>query len=77
MAGKTLMLRWQAPARAAHLVGYALVVDGRRTLALTAKTHTLRIKLRKDETRRFAVVAVDAAGNVSLPTRQVRPNSLR
>jgi len=73
VAGKTLTLRWQAPARAAHLVGYALIVDGRRTRILTAKTHTLRIKLRKGETRRFAVVALDAAGNVSLPTRQVRP----
>jgi len=76
VAGKMLTLRWQAPARAVHLAGYALIVDGRRTLILTATTHTVRIKLRKDETRRFAVVALDAAGNVSLPTKQVTPVSI-
>ena len=75
--GRTLMLRWQAPALTHHLVGYTLLVNGKRMRTLTLKTHTVRIQLRKRETRLFAVASVDAAGNVSRPTRQVAADSLR
>jgi hypothetical protein len=77
VTGRTLMLRWQAPALAHHLVGYTLLVNGKRMRTLTLKTHTVRIQLRKSETRLFAVASVDAAGNVSRPTRQVAADSLR
>ena len=75
--GKTLTLHWQAPARATHLTGYALLVNGLRTRVLAAKTHTVQIQLRKNEKRLFAVAAVDAAGNVSPPTKPVGPNLLQ
>jgi hypothetical protein len=77
VTGTTLTLRWKAPALAHHLAGYTLLVNGRRTQILTLKTHTVRIKLRKSETRLFAIASVDAAGNVSRPTRQVAADSLR
>ena len=73
VTGMTLTLRWQAPPVAHHLAGYALLVNGKRTRTLTLKTHTVRIQLRKSETRLFSVAAVDAAGNVSRPTKQVGP----
>jgi len=77
VVGKTLTLRWQAPSRAAHLTGYALLVNGKKTRVLNAKTHSVRIKLRRVETRWFAVAALDAAGNVGLPTKQIGPETTR
>jgi hypothetical protein len=75
--GKTLTLRWKAPARAAHLAGYVLLVNGRRSLVVTAKTHSVRIKLPKSEARLFAVAAFDAAGNVGRPAIVVGPDLIR
>ncbi len=71
VTGMTLTLRWRTPKVARHLVGYALLVNGKRMRTLTLKTHMVRIQLRRSETRVFSVVAVDAAGNVSRPTKPV------
>ena len=72
--GRTLTLRWKAPARAVHLAGYVLLVNGRRILVVAAKTHSVRMKLRKGEARLFAVAAFDAAGNVGQPAIAVGPD---
>jgi uncharacterized protein YceK len=77
ISGKTLTLHWLPPARAVHLTGYTLLVNGKRTRVLNAKTHSARIQLRRIETRWFAVAALDAAGNVSLPTKQVGPRTVK
>ena len=75
VTGKTLTLRWLPPAHAVNLTGYTLLVNGKRTRVLNAKTHSVKIKLRRIETRWFAVAALDAAGNISLPTKQVGPRT--
>ena len=74
--GTTLTLHWLAPTVAHHLAGYAVFANGRRIRTLTLKTHTVRIQLRKSETRVFTVASFDAAGNVSRPTRQIAAVSL-
>ena len=74
VSGRSLTLRWKAPARAAHLAGYVLLVNGRRILVVAAKTHSVRMKLRKGEARLFAVAAFDAAGNVGQPAIAVGPD---
>jgi len=75
--GRTLTLRWKVPARAHYLAGYVLLVDGRRAGIVTAKTHSIRLKLRKGEARLFAVAAFDAAGNVGRPAILVGPDLIR
>ena len=77
VTGMTLTLRWQTPTVAHHLSGYALLVNGKLTRTLTLATHSVQIQLRKSETRLFAVAALDAAGNVSRPTKEVGADSLR
>ncbi|HVP75070.1 MAG TPA: Ig-like domain repeat protein, partial [Gaiellaceae bacterium] len=77
LKGKTLTLRWKAPSRAAHLAGYVLLVNGRRAGVVTAKTHIVRMKLKKGEARLFAVAAFDAAGNVGRPAIVVGPDLIR
>ena len=77
VTGTTLTLSWLTPTLSYHLAGYTLLVNGKRTRKLTLKTHVVRIQLRKSEKRIFAVASVDAAGNVSRPTRQVAGNSLQ
>jgi hypothetical protein len=75
--GRTLTLRWKAPARAAHLAGYVLLVNGRRIRVVTAKTHSVHITLKKGDARLFAVAAFDAAGNVGRPATVVGPDLIR
>jgi large repetitive protein len=77
VTGKILTLRWQTPKRAGHLAGYALLVDGKRARVLGPKTHVVRIRLRRVETRWFAVAALDAAGNAGTPTKQVDPDTVK
>ena len=66
--GRTLTLRWRPPTVGrASVVGYALLVNGRRIQTLDAKTLTVRVQLQVRDRRSFAIAAVDRAGNVGAP----------
>ena len=71
LSGQVLTLRWRPPAGTGKVRGYALIVNGKRTRTLDAKTLKLRIHLRKHDRRSFAVAAIDTAGNMSAATRTI------
>jgi len=71
ISGRTLTLTWRPPVRSSTVHGYALIVNGRKTKTLTAKTRRIRIHLRRNDRRTFAIAAVDRAGNLSDATRTV------
>src|SRR4029077_14423674 len=50
------------------IVGYELLINGHKTRLLPAKTRTVRLNLRRNDKRSFAIAAVDKAGNVGAPT---------
>jgi hypothetical protein len=69
--GTVLTLTWRPPPDRKNVRGYALIVNGRKTLTLKPKTLRLRIHLRHHDRRSFAIASVDAAGNMSATTRTV------
>ena len=71
ITGQTLTLTWRPPARPASVRGYALIVNGKKTLALSPKTLKIRIHLRAHDRRTFAIAAIDPAGNMSDATRTI------
>ena len=73
--GNSLVLRWRPLAHPDLIRGYALLVNGRRTRTLKPTTSSLRIRLRHSDRRTFAVVAIDAAGNMSRATPTVSAGS--
>ena len=72
----TLTLRWRAPRSGETLTGYVLLINGRRVRNLNASTRVLRIRLKPNDRRTFAVAAVDSAGNVGAPVPLFAPRGV-
>jgi large repetitive protein len=68
LAGLVLSLTWRAPRSSTAVVGYELLINGRRARLLPAKARSVHLKVRRNDTRTFAIAAVDKAGNVGAPT---------
>ena len=68
VSGTVLSLAWRPPAGGAAPVGYYLIINGRRSKLLPAKTRAVKITLQRHDLRTFAIAAVDKAGNVGAPT---------
>jgi hypothetical protein len=71
VTGQVLTLTWRPPAGSGKVRGYALIVNGKKTRTLDAKTLKLKIQLLKHDKRSFAVAAIDPAGNMSEATRTI------
>ncbi|HYA08005.1 MAG TPA: Ig-like domain-containing protein, partial [Gaiellaceae bacterium] len=71
ITGHVLTLSWRPPAGTTKVRGYALIVNGKKARTLTPTTLKVRIRLLKNDTRTFAVAAVDPAGNMSETTRTI------
>jgi hypothetical protein len=71
ITGRVLTLSWRPPADLSNIRGYALIVNGKKTQTLKPDTLKVRIRLRKNDRRSFAVAAIDQAGNMSEATRTI------
>jgi hypothetical protein len=77
VSGTVLSLAWRPPAGGTAPVGYYLIINGRRSKLLPAKTRVVKITLQRHDLRTFAIAAVDKAGNVGAPTVVVSKDVLR
>jgi predicted phage tail protein len=71
IVGHVLTLTWRPPAGMPKVHGYALIVNGKKTRTLAPSKLKLRIRLRRNDRRSFAVAAIDPAGNMSEATRTI------
>ena len=71
---QTLTLRWSAPKPAGQVARYVLLINGRTARTLAATTCVIRIKMKPNDHRSFAVAAVDSAGNVGAAASLFAPH---
>jgi hypothetical protein len=71
LSKQILALRWKLPTSGDQVSGYALFVNGKRTRTLQVGLLAVEIPLRAHDRRRFAIAAIDMAGNVGARSRAV------